>query len=63
MTAGAAAMAEAVVIEAARPRENAGFDLAQIAFLDSFQCVYGLSLESLEKTLFPFASARGLKYR
>jgi hypothetical protein len=32
-------------------------------FLDSFQFGSGISLESLEKTLFPFASCRGLKYR
>jgi hypothetical protein len=32
-------------------------------FLDSFQSGSGISLESLEKTLFPFASCRGLKYR
>jgi hypothetical protein len=32
------------------------------AALDSFQPVWS-SLESLEKTVFPFASGRGLKYR
>jgi hypothetical protein len=35
----------------------------QAGFLDSFQSGSGISLESLEKTLFPFASCRGLKYR
>jgi hypothetical protein len=33
------------------------------SFLDSFQSEYRISLESLEKTVFPFASGRGLKYR
>jgi hypothetical protein len=31
--------------------------------LDPFQSASGISLESLEKTVFPFASRRGLKYR
>jgi hypothetical protein len=39
------------------------FDLPQHPSLDSFQGVFGISLESLEKTVFPFASRRGLKYR
>jgi hypothetical protein len=39
------------------------FDLPQQRFLDSFQDAFGISLESLEKTVFPFASRRGLKYR
>jgi bacterioferritin-associated ferredoxin len=33
------------------------------AFLDSFQSDWSISLESLEKAVFPFASCRGLKYR
>jgi hypothetical protein len=39
------------------------FDLAQQRFLDSIQSVFAGSLELLEKTVFPFASRRGLKYR
>jgi hypothetical protein len=31
-------------------------------FLDSFQPASGISLESLENTVFPFASCGGLKY-
>jgi hypothetical protein len=31
--------------------------------LDSFQCVSGISLESLQNTLFPFASGGPLQYR
>jgi hypothetical protein len=33
------------------------------AFLDSFQCFHGVSLELLENAAFPFASRRALKYR
>jgi hypothetical protein len=32
------------------------------AFLDPIQSVLAASLELLEKTVFPFASRRGLKY-
>jgi hypothetical protein len=32
-------------------------------YLDSFQSAFGSSLESLEKGVFPFASACGLEYR
>ena len=42
------------------------FDLPQQRLLDSFQGVLpgclGISLESLQKTVFPFASRRGLNY-
>jgi hypothetical protein len=38
------------------------FDRAQSSFLDSFQSASG-SLESLEKTLFLFASRHHVKYR
>jgi hypothetical protein len=31
--------------------------------LDSFQAGFSISLESLENTVFPFASGGGLKYR
>jgi hypothetical protein len=34
-----------------------------LLFLNSFQPGPGISLESLEKMVFPFASRRGLKYR
>lgn len=64
----AEAMAEvtgvAEAIDAAHPAERPRhFDLTQSSFLDSFQCESGVSLESLEKAVFPFASRCGLKYR
>jgi bacterioferritin-associated ferredoxin len=38
------------------------FDPVQQGFLDRFQSVARVSLESLENAVFPFASSRGLKY-
>jgi bacterioferritin-associated ferredoxin len=38
------------------------FDPVQQGFLDRFQSVARVSLESLENAVFPFASCRGLKY-
>jgi hypothetical protein len=38
------------------------FDLPQWSFLESFQCESAISLESLEKTVFSFASRRGHQY-
>jgi hypothetical protein len=59
-----AAVAVAAAINAAGAAEKGRlFDLSQQGFLDSFQCAPGISLESLEKTVFPFASRRGLEYR
>jgi hypothetical protein len=55
------AVAEA--INAARPANNERhFDLPQYSFLDSFQCESAISLESLEKTVFSFASRCGHQY-
>jgi hypothetical protein len=56
-TAGVAAAADTV----ASPKDQ-DFDLPQQRFLDSIQSVSVGSLELLEKTVFPFASRRGLKY-
>src|SRR4051812_16182821 len=67
VTAAAAiveAVATAEAINASTSAECARhFDLSQRIFLDSFQSVSGISLESLENTLFPFASRRRLQYR
>jgi hypothetical protein len=61
---------EVVVMEEAAVAINDAPPLAIVSvlclpygFLDSFQSRLGISLESLEKTLFPFASCRRLKYR
>jgi hypothetical protein len=57
------AVAEAGVISAPHPRKKARrFDQAPSSFLDSFQSASG-SLESLEKTLFLFASRHHVEYR
>jgi hypothetical protein len=59
----ATVVAEAEVISAPHTRKKARrFDQAQSSFLDSFQSASG-SLESLEKTLFLFASRHHVKYR
>jgi hypothetical protein len=52
----------AAPIDAAVADKRPEFDPAQYALLDSFQCASGISLESLENTVFPFASRRDLKY-
>jgi hypothetical protein len=62
-TAGEAAIAAAVAIN--DPPWRAAFQAAQAVvggILDSFQSVPGVSLESLEKTVFPFASRGALEY-
>jgi hypothetical protein len=57
------AEATAVVgaIDAAHLQGEGYFDLSQYGFLDSFQSA--ISLELLEKTVFPFACHPYLKYR
>ena len=61
------ATGEAVAMVAAEAINNPPLGPAGQAdvtdILDSFQSGRGTSLESLEKTLFPFASCRSLKYR
>jgi len=57
------AAAMAVATDTAAADERPEFDPAQDTFLDSFQSASGISLESLEITVFPFASLRGLEYR
>ena len=56
--------AAAVAIDAENPGKISG-SVIQLndAFLDSFQCSPGISLELLEIAAFPFASRRALKYR
>jgi bacterioferritin-associated ferredoxin len=61
------AMAAAEAEEATEPARGADHDAALYSavagILDSFQSVPGITLESLEKAVFPFASCRGLSYR
>jgi hypothetical protein len=60
---GEAAIAAAVAIN--DPPWRPAFQAAQAvagSILDSFQSVPGVSLESLEKTVFPFASRDALEY-
>jgi len=45
------------------PRKDLHSRLTSQTLLDSFQSVSGISLESLEKTVFPFASGGALEYR
>jgi hypothetical protein len=61
MTAAVVTEAEAIGARHARKKARR-FDQAQSSFLDSFQSASG-SLESLEKTLFLFASRHHVKYR
>jgi hypothetical protein len=61
------ATAAAVVAAAIETENTRRFSASVIyhndAFLDSFQCFPGISLELLENAAFPFASRRALKYR
>jgi hypothetical protein len=62
--AAAVAVVEAVAINAELFADMKGYSGQQLyGFLESFQSGLGVSLESLEKPVFPFASRRRLKYR
>jgi hypothetical protein len=61
-TAEGAVTEVAEAIDAARPDNEKHLELLQLNYLDSFSFERGVSLESLEKTVFPFASGRGHKY-
>jgi hypothetical protein len=57
-------MVEAAAINAKLSADIKGHSGQQLyGFLESFQSGLGVSLESLEKSVFPFASSRRLKYR